>query len=313
MSITPSGSVSNSASSTTATVRSPRSSTTGRTRCRYAGRARPAHGSALPARCRPARCHHRSGVAGRTPASGCASRPRAQRDQLHGGPGRADGAAVQTQWQFRCGRGLSDRRPPRPRARRSGRLLRQHPGAAGRPGGGSRASQSCWRRCGHAASPPSSTRMCRSKILVERLNPTRSLTHHPLVQVMLGWQNLPLQHSAPAGGLVLGDLQVTPMPVDIQTARMDFAFSLAERWTADGDADGIGGVVEFRTDVFEAASVEVSGVAVPAGARGLTADPPDWCRQSSCSTIPSGSGWRRWRIERRRCGRPARCCRCPVC
>ena len=29
------------------------------------------------------------------------------------------------------------------------------------------------------------------EVLVERLNPARSLAHHPLIQVMLGWQNLP--------------------------------------------------------------------------------------------------------------------------
>ena len=29
------------------------------------------------------------------------------------------------------------------------------------------------------------------EVLVERLNPTRSLAHHPLVQVMLAWQNFP--------------------------------------------------------------------------------------------------------------------------
>ena len=91
------------------------------------------------------------------------------------------------------------------------------------------------------------------EVLVERLNPTRSLTHHPLVQVALAWQNW--QADDPAG-LALGDLQVTQIPVDTRTARMDLAFSLSERWTENGEAAGIGGAAEFRTDVFDAATIE---------------------------------------------------------
>src|SRR6202012_3503073 len=94
------------------------------------------------------------------------------------------------------------------------------------------------------------------EVLVERLNPARSLTHHPLIQVMLAWQNLPGQGNSPGAGLALGDVQVTPVPVDTQTARMDLTFSLAERWTVAGEPAGIGGTVEFRTDVFDADSIE---------------------------------------------------------
>ena len=38
------------------------------------------------------------------------------------------------------------------------------------------------------------------EVLVERLNPTRSLAHHPLVQVMLAWQNFAGQDTNPAAG-----------------------------------------------------------------------------------------------------------------
>jgi amino acid adenylation domain-containing protein/non-ribosomal peptide synthase protein (TIGR01720 family) len=94
------------------------------------------------------------------------------------------------------------------------------------------------------------------EVLVERLDPARSLSHHPLVQVLLAWQNLPWQNNDPAGGLALGDLQVTPMATDTQTARMDLEFSLAERWSEAGEPAGIYGSVEFRTDVFDADSIE---------------------------------------------------------
>ena len=95
------------------------------------------------------------------------------------------------------------------------------------------------------------------EVLVERLNPARSLNHHPLVQVLLAWQNFAGQNSGPAAGLALGDLQVTPLSADTQTARMDLTFSLGERWTEAGEPAGIGGAVEFRTDVFDAESVGV--------------------------------------------------------
>ncbi|WP_120312200.1 non-ribosomal peptide synthetase, partial [Mycobacterium mantenii] len=88
------------------------------------------------------------------------------------------------------------------------------------------------------------------EVLVERLNPTRSLTHHPLVQVLLAWQN----NDTPQ--LDLGDVHVTPLPTDTHTARMDLAFSLTEQWTPEGAPAGIGGTVEFRTDVFDPASID---------------------------------------------------------
>ncbi|MFV8320205.1 amino acid adenylation domain-containing protein [Mycobacterium sp. 23] len=95
------------------------------------------------------------------------------------------------------------------------------------------------------------------EVLVERLNPPRSLTRHPLVQVVLAWQNVPGQELDPAAGLTLGDLHVTPRPVNTRSARMDLTFSLGEFWTESGEPAGIRGGVEFRTDVFDADRIEM--------------------------------------------------------
>ncbi len=132
------------------------------------------------------------------------------------------------------------------------------------------------------------------EVLVERLNPTRSLTHHPLVQVMLAWQNVPGHDNDPAAGPALGDLQVTPLPVDTQTARMDLVFSLGERWTEVGEPAGIGGKVEFRTDVFDAASIEALIERLGRVLVAVTADPTR--RLSSMDVLDAGEhagldGW----------------------
>ncbi|WP_142308657.1 non-ribosomal peptide synthetase [Mycobacterium interjectum] len=112
------------------------------------------------------------------------------------------------------------------------------------------------------------------EVLVERLNPTRSLTHHPLVQVMLAWQSGQGQGSTgPAAGLALGGLHVTPLPLDTRTARTDLAFSLGEMWTDAGEPAGIAGGVEFRTDVFDAASIETLIERLKRVLVAMTADP----------------------------------------
>ncbi|NDZ85715.1 amino acid adenylation domain-containing protein, partial [Streptomyces sp. SID10115] len=86
--------------------------------------------------------------------------------------------------------------------------------------------------------------------LVDLINPTRSQTHHPLVQVMLGWQN------NIAAELTLPGVRADIVPTTSRAARMDLTFSLRERYTGSGEPAGIGGVVEYRTDVYDASTVE---------------------------------------------------------
>ena len=138
------------------------------------------------------------------------------------------------------------------------------------------------------------------EVLVERINPTRSLTHHPLVQVMLAWQNLPWNEDDPAGGLALGDLQVAELPLATHTARVDLSFSLADRWTRTGDPAGIAGTVEFRTDVFDTDQHPHADRAPAAGAGGDDRRPHraavvDRCarcrrtRPAGCNRQPGGA------------------------
>ena len=63
------------------------------------------------------------------------------------------------------------------------------------------------------------------------------------------------------------------LPADTQVARTDLTFSFAERWTEAGEPDGIDGMVEFRTDVFDADSIEALIKRLERVLMALTGDP----------------------------------------
>ncbi|MGW2786856.1 amino acid adenylation domain-containing protein, partial [Streptomyces populi] len=87
--------------------------------------------------------------------------------------------------------------------------------------------------------------------LVEALNPSRSLSHHPLYQTGLVVQN------APGGDFELPGLKVSGVTVLTGTARLDLTFGFAEELGSDGAPAGIGGAVEYSTDLFDRSTVEV--------------------------------------------------------
>ncbi|KAA6213432.1 non-ribosomal peptide synthetase [Streptomyces albofaciens JCM 4342] len=81
--------------------------------------------------------------------------------------------------------------------------------------------------------------------LVEVLNPPRSLARHPLFQVMLAWQ------SVPDAAFALGPratARLTAVPSG--TAKFDLTLNAGEQ-----PGGGIGGFFEFRTDLFDRATV----------------------------------------------------------
>ncbi|MBS2962967.1 amino acid adenylation domain-containing protein [Actinocrinis puniceicyclus] len=85
--------------------------------------------------------------------------------------------------------------------------------------------------------------------LVEALKPTRSLSHHPLFQVVLSWQN------TPEATLALPDLHARVLPTATGTARMDLALAVTQLRDAAAGPAGIEGIAEYNTDVFTRATV----------------------------------------------------------
>ncbi|MEA2885610.1 MAG: hypothetical protein QOH32_4967, partial [Bradyrhizobium sp.] len=91
--------------------------------------------------------------------------------------------------------------------------------------------------------------------LVEVLNPARSLSRHPLFQVMLAFE----AGAVGGGALELPGLVVRPEPVATASAKFDLSLGLIEQRGADGAPAGIAGVLEYASDLFDEASVVTLG------------------------------------------------------
>jgi non-ribosomal peptide synthetase component F len=80
--------------------------------------------------------------------------------------------------------------------------------------------------------------------LVDELQPKRELGRAPLFQVKLVLQN------APVSRLDLPDLKLSVMKNETRAAKLDLVLLLSE------GTDGIGGELEYNTDLFDAATIQ---------------------------------------------------------
>ena len=99
--------------------------------------------------------------------------------------------------------------------------------------------------------------------LVEVLNPARSLSRHPLFQVMLAFEA-----GEAGGGLELPGLAVRAQPVAVASAKFDLSVGLVERRAADGAPAGIEGVLEYASDLFDRGDRRGAGRAAHSAAGG---------------------------------------------
>ncbi|MFC8954497.1 amino acid adenylation domain-containing protein [Streptomyces sp. NPDC057101] len=89
--------------------------------------------------------------------------------------------------------------------------------------------------------------------VVEKLNPTRSLSRNPLFQVMVG------HHARTDDTLRLPGLRAGFLPHRIGTAKFDLVFSFTEHTTADGSGDSLGCRIEYSTELFDQETAERVG------------------------------------------------------
>ncbi|MGW2817874.1 amino acid adenylation domain-containing protein [Streptomyces sp. NPDC001415] len=98
--------------------------------------------------------------------------------------------------------------------------------------------------------------------LVELLNPDRSTAHHPLFQVMFGWQTI-----AP------GDFELTGLRADLKTIATDTAKFDLFLTMADVPGQGVLGSLEYATDLFDRSTADGIAAGFVRTLRSLVARP----------------------------------------
>ncbi|WP_157874539.1 non-ribosomal peptide synthetase, partial [Streptomyces sp. AcH 505] len=85
--------------------------------------------------------------------------------------------------------------------------------------------------------------------IVEALNPTRTLSHHPLFQILLTLHNT----EAPGAETTtrFADLTAEVTAAESVSARFDLSFALAERFDEGNTCAGMGGSLTYSTDLFD--------------------------------------------------------------
>ncbi|NNH73017.1 non-ribosomal peptide synthetase [Nocardia uniformis] len=86
--------------------------------------------------------------------------------------------------------------------------------------------------------------------LVDALAPTRDTSHHPLFQVLLAFQNLPLEPTRLPG------MAIRPLKTAAPGAKFDLEWMLAEQFDSGGEPAGITGSLIFASDLFDRATAQ---------------------------------------------------------
>ncbi|MBB5872722.1 amino acid adenylation domain-containing protein [Allocatelliglobosispora scoriae] len=91
--------------------------------------------------------------------------------------------------------------------------------------------------------------------IVEALNPPRSLSRHPIFQVMYALQSQAAQSADEAAEDGSG-VQLEIVPVPATSAKFDLTVAVSEIRTADGAPDGMVVSFEYATDLFDRTTIE---------------------------------------------------------